>query len=233
MASRLPIAIVNGAVQQLQAADDLSAPLSVITPKIQNTSDIVFWRNGNQVMDVTNHGGAGELDYLRIGDPSISPLYPTLTKLLLIGAANDTVLELSGNVTSGVSGIADYTFINRGVDTGGTRIATLQVTTDGSKNVGRFAFAVKSLDADSGPTACMYLKSSQNLTLNTNGDETGITGPGSLKVTGQIMTGAPTGGTASAWKFGVAVTTSALTLKTTQYIQLDVDGTLVKLAVVN
>lgn len=48
---------------------------------------------------------------------------------------------------------------------------------------------------------------------------------------GAITTAAPTTGTAGAWKFGirVAATTS---LDTTQYIQLDVGGTLYKLALV-
>lgn len=48
-----------------------------------------------------------------------------------------------------------------------------------------------------------------------------------------IKTGTPSGGTAQPWKFGSIITTSGLTLKTTQYIELDVNGTLVKLAVIN
>jgi len=54
-----------------------------------------------------------------------------------------------------------------------------------------------------------------------------------LLVNNSITTSNPTGGTAQPWKFGSAITTSGLTLKTTQYIELDVNGTLVKLAVVN
>jgi hypothetical protein len=45
-----------------------------------------------------------------------------------------------------------------------------------------------------------------------------------------ITTAAPTTGTAAAWKFGVKVTATS-TLDTTQYIQLDVGGTLYKVCV--
>jgi len=48
---------------------------------------------------------------------------------------------------------------------------------------------------------------------------------------GAITTAAPTTGTAGAWKFGIRVAATT-TLDTTQYIQLDVGGTLYKLAVV-
>ena len=48
-----------------------------------------------------------------------------------------------------------------------------------------------------------------------------------------ITTGAPNGGTAGAWKTGIAVTTTALTPSTTTYIQLDVGGTLYKMATYN
>ena len=58
-----------------------------------------------------------------------------------------------------------------------------------------------------------------------------IANGGAVATTSSIETGAPTGGTAAAWKFGsrVAATT---TLDTTQYIEVDIGGTLYKLAVV-
>ncbi len=45
-----------------------------------------------------------------------------------------------------------------------------------------------------------------------------------------ITTGAPSGGTAGAWKFGIRVAATVV-LDTTQYIQLDVGGTLYKVAI--
>ena len=53
-----------------------------------------------------------------------------------------------------------------------------------------------------------------------------------LTVNGAIGTSAPTGGTAAAWKMGSVVTGIAATLITTSYLQVDVGGTLYKLALV-
>lgn len=53
---------------------------------------------------------------------------------------------------------------------------------------------------------------------------------GSVLVGTSVTTGAPSGGTAGAWKFGIRVAAASV-LDTTQYIQLDVGGTLYKLAV--
>jgi hypothetical protein len=50
---------------------------------------------------------------------------------------------------------------------------------------------------------------------------------------GSIKTGAPSGGTAAAWKLGSAVTSVATTFLTTSYLQVDVNGTLFKLALVS
>jgi hypothetical protein len=52
---------------------------------------------------------------------------------------------------------------------------------------------------------------------------------GDIITTGSITTGTPTGGTAGAWKLGIRVAATVL-FNTTQYIQLDVGGTLYKLA---
>lgn len=49
----------------------------------------------------------------------------------------------------------------------------------------------------------------------------------------QLTTGAPAGGTAAPWKMGVAVTTIGLTASTTVYLQVDVSGTLYKVATFN
>jgi len=50
---------------------------------------------------------------------------------------------------------------------------------------------------------------------------------------GTIKTAAPSGGTAASWKLGERVASSGLTLNDTQYIQLDIAGTLYTLATVN
>lgn len=47
-----------------------------------------------------------------------------------------------------------------------------------------------------------------------------------------VKTSAPSGGTAGTWKHGILVTTGTSVLKTTEYVELDIGGTLVKLATV-
>ena len=54
---------------------------------------------------------------------------------------------------------------------------------------------------------------------------------GTVKTTDSITTGTPNGGTAGAWKFGSRVA-AAVALDATQYIELDIGGTLYKLAIV-
>ncbi len=59
-----------------------------------------------------------------------------------------------------------------------------------------------------------------------------ISTTGNAVLTGSLTTGAPTSGTAAAWKLGTVVTGVTSTFVTTNYIQLDVGGTLYKLATV-
>jgi hypothetical protein len=54
---------------------------------------------------------------------------------------------------------------------------------------------------------------------------------GDVTTTGSVTTAAPAGGTAAAWKLGARVADTT-TLDTTQYIEVDVGGTLYKLALV-
>lgn len=51
-----------------------------------------------------------------------------------------------------------------------------------------------------------------------------------VKLAGNLTTAAPNGGTAAAWKFGVLVTTVSLVPSAVNYLQVDVGGTLYKVA---
>ena len=56
---------------------------------------------------------------------------------------------------------------------------------------------------------------------------------GNQTITGSITTAAPTTGTAAPWKLGTIVTGQVgLVLVATQYVQLDINGTLYRLATV-
>ena len=57
-----------------------------------------------------------------------------------------------------------------------------------------------------------------------------ITNAGNFYGAGSYTSGAPTGGTSGAWKFGILVT-AVSAFDTTRYIQLDIGGTLYKVAV--
>jgi hypothetical protein len=60
-----------------------------------------------------------------------------------------------------------------------------------------------------------------------------ITNVGNVELFGSMKTGAPSGGTAAAWKFGERVASAGVTFNNSQYIQLDVNGTAYYLATVD
>ena len=66
---------------------------------------------------------------------------------------------------------------------------------------------------------------SGNATIDLNGQA------GNIDISGGVQTGAPTGGTAARWKLGSRVA-AAVVLDATQYIEVDIGGTLYKLAIV-
>ena len=93
--------------------------------------------------------------------------------------------------------------------------ATIDVAIDGTFISGglppsRFEFTTSGL---SGNQITLKLDSSYNATVRN-----------------ALITGAPAGGTAGAWKGGILITAASV-FDTTRYIQLDVDGVLYKLAV--
>jgi hypothetical protein len=59
-----------------------------------------------------------------------------------------------------------------------------------------------------------------------------ITSGGNIEATGSIKTGAPSGGTAKPWKFGARVAQVGCYLDSSQYIELEVDGTTYKLGTI-
>ena len=54
-----------------------------------------------------------------------------------------------------------------------------------------------------------------------------------LHVNGDIRTAAPSGGTAVNWKFGSSIVTTGATLLTTRYLEVEVDGVVRKIALIN
>lgn len=89
---------------------------------------------------------------LNVGDSAIAPVFPSNTKLQLIGSATDAILEISGTSGAAGAGIADIHFINRGVGSGTSSLAYIQVQSGGSANIGRLNFATKRSAGDSAST---------------------------------------------------------------------------------
>jgi LysM repeat protein len=71
-----------------------------------------------------------------------------------------------------------------------------------------------------------------NVGIGTTAPDSALTVAGGIHTTTAFLSGAPNGGTAAAWKLGTVVTTTALVPSTTTYIQVDVGGTLYKLATI-
>jgi len=111
---------------------------------------------------------------------------------------------------------------------------TTALTLDTSQNA-TFAALVKTklaFEAYDGATADrwqLYTYTDKTFRWNYNGsgsDELSMDTSGNLIVAGSMRTGTPTGGTASAWKFGKYNTTAP---SATGYVEVDIGGTLYKL----
>jgi hypothetical protein len=55
---------------------------------------------------------------------------------------------------------------------------------------------------------------------------------GAIRTSTSLTTGAPTGGTAAAWKLGIKHTSTLVALDPANWIELDVAGTLYRLALI-
>jgi hypothetical protein len=79
-------------------------------------------------------------------------------------------------------------------------------------------------------TGAMYFNPGGSTTLDYGGSVGGQWTATTLFQALSFKTGAPSGGTAGVWKMGVRVA-ATVALDTTQYVQLDIGGTLYKLAI--
>jgi hypothetical protein len=80
-------------------------------------------------------------------------------------------------------------------------------------------------DYSAGSVGITMKNTAGNSTIDINGNA------GNIDITGSYASGNPNGGTAGRWKFGSRVA-AAVTLDATQYIEVDIGGTLYKLAIV-
>lgn len=179
----------------------------------------------------------------------ISPTSGTIT----LTTANALSLTLSGGAAATITGGAGNMTIAAG--TGNSRTMALQTTTSGGTattflsgdatqnttlagNLTLGASTSSITGAAGNMTVTAGTGNSRTLTLRTTTSGGTATAALTLDATqggtfgGSITTSAPNGGTAAAWKLGTVVTGITATMVTTNYIQLDVAGTLYKLATV-
>lgn len=128
-------------------------------------------------------------------------------------ATNALTLDATQNATIGgdltISG-GDLTLTGASTITGGAGNMTVTAGTGNSRTL-----ILRTTTSGGTATAALTLDATQGGTFG-----------------GSITTSAPNGGTAAAWKLGTVVTGITATMVTTSYIQLDVAGTLYKLATV-
>ena len=203
--------------------------------------------SGNQFLsikkDAINYGLIGLSNSNTAGYSSIELFDNTSTQTGAIGY---------GNASVGVTGVRGKVYMYSAGDiaflSGGT---TTALTLDSSQNA-TFAGTIQ-LNSDSGlyikqgniarwtstglssgtARADIYADSAGSFFVRTNGATQALQINSSQNATfaGSITTAAPTTGTAGAWKLGVKVDATT-TLDTTKYLQVDIGGTLYKVALV-
>lgn len=144
----------------------------------------------------------------------------------LFGYASGTGITSGvGNTLLGASSIsASYNQITTGSNNIaiGTNVAVATDTASNQLVIGNFIYGT----GLSGTGATI---STGKIGFGVKAPATEIDLLGSMTASGSYTSGAPNTGTAAAWKFGVSVS-AACVLDATRYIQLDVAGTLVKVA---
>jgi hypothetical protein len=152
-------------------------------------------------------------------------------------------ISSSGNVGLGTSSVTDfgssYTVLDVFNSSVGGYILARNPNVTGQISVDSIGMSVQTrtnhhIDFTPNNNPCMRIFTTGNVLISTGGGSDAgfkldVNGTG--RFSSSITTGAPSGGTAAAWKFGSRVA-AAVALSTTQYIELDVGGTLYKLAIV-
>ena len=162
----------------------------------------------------------------------------TCTTVTASGAVSCTTLSPTGTVTLSVNGAANTPalYLTGSANTGNTTTSfpLLFLQTSGATAATNWSTngTCFGINAASGFTGDLVdLKVSSN-TVQFKVTATGVMScAGSFTAGGSITTGAPSGGTAGAWKLGIKAS-ATVALDTANYIQLDVGGTAYKIGIV-
>jgi hypothetical protein len=194
---------------------------------LSNTNEISFATNSTQIINVNSSGNTGmgiggttPSARLHVSGDVISQTSLNITQQFWFNSRKSrgtVAAPLSVNVGDDAGGIL-FTGYNGTSWLSGAAISGQVQAVSGSTSVGTLRMILR------GDTGNILI----NQTTDT-GERLQVTG--TVKTTDSITTGAPTTGTAAPWKFGSRVA-AAVVLDSTQYIELDISGTLYKLAIV-
>lgn len=141
-------------------------------------------------------------------------------RLYVVGGDNDVAL-----LDNDGSDLTNLYLANAGSIKGGFQYSLssnnfrfLSVTTGGNLDFGTEA------------TDRMRVSAAGNVLVGTT-SESGLSGIGNIRGSNALMTGTPSGGTARPWKLG-SIVTSASALDATRYIEAEINGVAVKIAVI-
>jgi hypothetical protein len=170
----------------------------------QYTNNIVLQPNGGNV-------GIGTSSVLSTLGPSGGPS----RSLQIYTATGDSGLLLSSGTT-----------------TNGGYLGELQFGTTGTSGSQKKAAMIASKLTAAATTTVSGQLEFYTTNAGTENLAMSITSGGDIEATGSIKTGAPSGGTAKPWKFGNRIAATNCYLNSSQYIELEVDGTTYKLATI-
>jgi hypothetical protein len=203
------------------------------------TANQIVYGTGTGVTSSTNFQVDNTNAYLGVGKTPVNPID-------VLAATNASKTVTIQNTSTGTAGQAGFTAKNSSGTVGfgitGTGYTAYGVLGANTANIYSDRGIVLMSDVSGGyiifapgsNTEAARFTSGKELLIGSTSD----LGTYPLQVTGNTITtgsftsGAPATGTAAPWKLGSAVTTTGLTLSTTQYIQVDINGTLYKLAIV-
>jgi hypothetical protein len=208
---------------------------------LSNTNEISFATNSTQIINVNSSGNTGmgiggttPSARLHVSGDVISQTSLNITQQFWFNSRKSrgtVAAPLSVNVGDDAGGIL-FTGYNGTSWLSGAAISGQVQAVSGSTLSSNLRLYAGNGSASVGTLRMILRGDTGNILINQTtdtGERLQVTG--TVKTTDSITTGAPTTGTAAPWKFGSRVA-AAVVLDSTQYIELDISGTLYKLAIV-
>jgi hypothetical protein len=209
--------IVLGARGTIQHRDAGQTILSIANDYNNDAAKMEFRMKGNTTSDA-------KLTILGSGNVGIG----TSSVLSTLGPSGGPSRSLQIYTATGDSGL----LLSSGTTTNGGYLGELQFGTTGTSGSQKKAAMIASKLTAAATTTVSGQLEFYTTNAGTENLAMSITSGGDIEATGSIKTGAPSGGTAKPWKFGNRIAATNCYLNSSQYIELEVDGTTYKLATI-